>query len=74
MSILNGNYSSEILIPERSPFGEPYEEFSEIKLVGAMDCACLTVGSDEYLVAVGTGKLCVYKIGNTLILLSELDG
>ena len=74
MSLLNGNNSSEILVPEKSPFGELYEVSAGVKLVGAMDCACLTNQSGEYLVAVGTGKLCVYKIGSTLILLSELDG
>ena len=42
MSILNGNISRSILIPERSPFGEPFNELGAIRERGQiMDTAAL---------------------------------
>ena len=65
MSILNGNISRSILIPERSPFGEPFNELGAIRERGQiMDTAALinkTTG-EELLVAAGRGLVGVYRV------------
>ena len=67
MSILNGNISRSILIPERSPFGEPFNELGAIRERGQiMDTAALInkTTCEELLVAAGRGLVGVYRVGS----------
>lgn len=66
MSILNGNISRSILLPEPSPFGEPFRELGTIRDLGqVMDTATLIspgIG-EKLLVAAGRGLVGVYRVG-----------
>ena len=65
MSILNGNISRSILIPERSPFGEPFNELGAIRERGQiMDTAALInkKTGEDLLVAAGRGFIGVYRV------------
>ena len=65
MSILNGNISRSILIPEPSPFGEPFRELGTIHDLGqVMDTATLIFPEtgEELLVAAGRGLVGVYRV------------
>lgn len=76
MSILNGNIAPETLIPDKSPFGEPFRQIGFIPLDGAMDAALYDYGGRRLLAAAGRGRLVLYQLnaGGNAALISVLDG
>ena len=64
MSILNGAYAPETLLPVESPFGKPFELTGKIDLANALDADFLETPDGELLVSAGRGKLTVHKLTN----------
>lgn len=63
MSILNGTYAHETLLPEPQPFGEPFDITGEIQLENALDADTLDTGKEKLLVSAGRGNLMIHRLG-----------
>ena len=76
MSILNGTYAHETLLPEPQPFGEPFDITGEIQLENALDADTLDTGKEKLLVSAGRGNLMIHRLGENgvPVLVSELGG
>ena len=76
MSILNGAYAPETLMPEAQPFGDPFEATGEIKLDKTLDAGLLEAPDGNYLVSAGKNRLEIHRLDKSGIpvFVSALDG
>ena len=62
MSILNGAYAPETLMPEAQSYGDPFEATGEIKLDKTLDAGLLEAPDGNYLVAAGKNRLEIHRL------------
>ena len=76
MSILNGTYAHETLLPEPQPFGEPFDITGEIKLENALDADTLDTGKQKIPISAGPGTLPLHRLekNGVPVPASELGG
>ena len=74
MSILNGAYAPETLLPDPAPFGR-FEVTGTIDLTNALDADALETPDGKLLVTAGRCKLMIHRLkGGVPELISELTG